>query len=192
MRYKSLWVVGTLLVIFLFFNAGQEQEAFSAQSWFFKWTCINVSGCAQNGIPASKTEGPYSTLSQCNSARGQMTSANGFRVGSCYSVGSSGGGSSSSQNPPPINPEDLKPKPPIFIPNGKELDFYCGAAQGILKGSTREWYLGCCPRSHPILRSTSPTVQCGTEEARKIGLECQCYKETKYCISDKDNQGICY
>lgn len=188
---KIIFIIFAFLAIFSSAVFLDIEPALAAQSWYFKWNCINVRGCAGSGIPASKTEGPYSSLSACNSARGRMTSAGGFRVGACYSVGSPSGGSGG-QTPPKVNPEDLKPKPPIFIPEGKGLNFYCGAAQGVLRGSTREWYLGCCPRSHPILRSTSPTVQCGTEEARKIGLECQCYKETKYCINDKENQGICY
>lgn len=186
--FLRLFLVSLIYIAFTGVN-----ELSAAQSWYFEWSCINVKGCADNGIPASKREGPYSSASECNSFRNRMTSARGFRVQSCTSVDSP----TQPRRTQPTREQaptaaDMAPARTVTVPDGKELNFYCGATHGVLRGSTREWYLGCCPRSHPILKSLSPTVQCGTEEARKIGLDCKCYKKVEFCMRDQDHVGMCY
>lgn len=194
MNSKLLGILTSLILLSLFYTVAENQEAQSAQTWYFKWSCINVSGCRANSLPASNTEGPFESQTLCNSYNSQMSSAGGFRVESCYPVGSADTTTSRSQSQSQEQPtaQEMAPRNVIRIPDGKELYTYCGAAQGILKGSTREWYLGCCPRAYRILKSPSPTVQCGTEEARAMGVECYCYEKSAYCQQDKETAGICY
>ena len=184
----SAWL-GLVLATLLFFGLAPVS---AAQSYYFSWSCINARGCADLGIPSSGREGPYSSATQCNTEQSQMASAGGFNVQNCSAVGLPAQTTPTAPAPnAPITEEDMAPVRPRSIPLGQDLNTYCALAQGVIRGSTREWNLGCCPRSHPILKSSSPTIQCGTEEARQAGIECSCYRQLDFCLQ-ASTLGFCY
>lgn len=61
-------------------------HAQSGKTWYFSWSCINT-GCTAVMPSATGREGPYTSQSQCNSARSRM-SVPGINVQACVSVGS--------------------------------------------------------------------------------------------------------
>ncbi len=97
--------LGGFFVSLLFIGWGRENDTVAADNYYFTWSCINVRGCQQNNIPASKTEGPFSK-NQCIAARKRMQSAGGFRIDQyCQPRGSTGSTGSSSRPSGPSSAE---------------------------------------------------------------------------------------
>lgn len=89
----KLFLLLAILVVLV-----QARLGVAEVTWYFDWYC---SGCAKIGARSTGTEGPFSSLGDCESARSGMQSTmdrrgGGVRAEKCYSVGF--------ESPPPSQP----------------------------------------------------------------------------------------